>query len=319
MNGDGRKSTVTLVGTLPPIKGISPYCAEYARTLAEQTEVEFLNFKKLYPEKLYPGGTSCEDMYPVDLDHPNLKIKSFLSWYNPLSWIRAGLTLRGDIVHAQWWSYPLAPVYVTILTIARMRRKKVILTVHNVYPHERGKIKQLLNMLVLRFARLIFVHTEKNKEELVKLGYEKDRIEVIPHMALGRDILEVDRMNLSREEAKRELGLEEHRKVLCFFGNIREYKGLDELLLALGKVKLVIPDISLIIAGQPWVKWEKYEKIIGEQGLEDHVIRKIRFLPFDELLLCLKASDLVVFPFKELHSASGSVSLALSMGSDVMS
>jgi len=51
---------VTLIGTLPPIKGISPYCQELLKSLSKRVEVEFIGFKKLYPDFLYPGGSKIE-------------------------------------------------------------------------------------------------------------------------------------------------------------------------------------------------------------------------------------------------------------------
>lgn len=50
------KSIVTLIGTLPPLKGISPYCQELLKSLSKNIEVEFIGFKKLYPDFWYLGG-----------------------------------------------------------------------------------------------------------------------------------------------------------------------------------------------------------------------------------------------------------------------
>lgn len=319
MTKQGNTLTVSVIGTLPPLKGISPYCAEYALRLAEEAEVDFIGFKKLYPEKLYPGGTSCDDLYPVDLSHPNLEIRSMLTWYNPLSWIRAGMSVKGDVVHAQWWSYPLAPVFLTLLAIAKLRRKKVVMTVHNVHPHEGGRIKSMLNSAVFPLADQLLVHSEKNKRELAALGLSPRKIAVIPHHALRTGRMDACRAGVEREDARRELGISQDARVLCFFGNIRDYKGLDNLLLALDLVRKSIPDVRLIVAGQPWEPWERYEKIIREKRLEPNLITRTYFLPFRELAVLLKASDLAVFPFKELHSTSDSASLALTMGCNVMS
>ncbi len=310
---------VTMIGTLPPLKGISPYCAEQALALAQETGVEFVDFKHLYPDRLYPGGTVCDDLYPIELDHPNLKIRKLLSWKNPLTWIWAGLTFKGEVVHAQWWSYPLAPIYLVMLGIARLRRKKVVLTVHNVYPHEKGRIKKLLNSAVLPLADILLVHSEDNREALIALGWDPEKVSVTPHHSFRYNRLR-DHYDLPFREASREsLGVEERHKLLCFFGNIREYKGLDNLLLALDILKDDFPEMNLVIAGQPWEGWEKYDEIIREAGISNRIILKDYFLPFEELATCLRASDLVVFPFKELHCASDSASLALSMGCDILS
>jgi glycosyltransferase involved in cell wall biosynthesis len=303
---------VTVIGTLPPLKGISPFCAEFALELAQDHEVEFIGFHRLYPERLYPGGTCCEDLYPVDLSHPNLHIRNVLTWFNPLNWLRAALTMRGDVIYGQWWSYPLAPLFLTLLSVARLRRRRVVIVVHNVYPHERGRIKEFFNRAVLHLGHELVVLTAKGKEELIMLGWDPARIKVMEHPQLNSN--GNGHAAPGREEARAALGLAEQDRVLCFFGNIRQYKGLDDLLLALDLVRQEIPEVRLIIAGQVWEKWEDYERIIWEKDLQAHVLLKPHFLPFDELIACLRASDLAVFPFKEMYAASGSVSLALSLG-----
>jgi len=52
---------ITLIGTLPQIKGISPYCQELLKSLSKRIGVEFIGFRKLYPDFLYPGGSKIKD------------------------------------------------------------------------------------------------------------------------------------------------------------------------------------------------------------------------------------------------------------------
>lgn len=85
---------VTLIGTLLPIKGLSPYCQELLKSLSKNIEVEFIAFKKLYPNFLYPSGTKVEDKN-YKLEIKNAKIRNILTYYNPFSWIWAGLSVEG--------------------------------------------------------------------------------------------------------------------------------------------------------------------------------------------------------------------------------
>ena len=41
------KSKITLIGILPQIKGISPYCQELLKSLSKRIGVEFIGFKKV--------------------------------------------------------------------------------------------------------------------------------------------------------------------------------------------------------------------------------------------------------------------------------
>src|SRR5450432_4302117 len=106
---------VTLVGTLPPIKSISFYCLELTQALIEQVDVEFINFKHIYWEALYKGGGTKETdpvfKRPVS---PRLVVRDLLTWYNPLSWLCAAATARGEVLHFQWLTSFQFPVYFSI-------------------------------------------------------------------------------------------------------------------------------------------------------------------------------------------------------------
>jgi glycosyltransferase involved in cell wall biosynthesis len=309
--------TISVIGTLPPLKGISPYCTDYALSLAKEAEVDFINFKKLYPERLYPGGTTCDDSYPANLSEPHLKVRNVLTWYNPLSWIWAGLSLKGDVVHAQWWTGILAPMYYTILAIAKLRGKKVIITVHNAEPHENQFVYRLFNRSIFHLGDEFIVHNSSNKREMLKLLKSgRKTVHVIPHIPFSSVRTRCNHAEM--DKLRGELGVTDAGKMVIFFGNIREYKGLDVLLRAVPKVKDSYPDATFMIVGQPWEDWAKYAKIIADQGIGKSIRTKLRYLPFNDLRKYILASDLAVFPFKKLDSASGSVVLARSLGKPVV-
>ncbi len=299
---------VTIIGTLPPLKGISPYCLELVKALSKHVEIEFIGFKSLYPEFLYPGGTKVKDNEYNIPYLKNVEIRNILTWYNPFSWIWAGLTLKGKVVHAQWWAYPLALIYLVILSIAKLRKKRIIITVHNVLPHEKSRVKIFLNSIVLFFGDYFIVHTETNKEDLSRLySVSKDRIYVIPH-----GILEVYPIRgISKVEVRKYLSIPLDKKVILHFGNIRDYKGLDVLIESLKLIKAEVNDVVLLIAGKPWGNWEKYEKSIEKNGVSDIVIKKLDFIPPFEVEFYFAASDVVVLPYKYFDSQSGVGALAL--------
>ena len=50
--------SITMLGALPPWRGVAPYTRHLLDGLegVEELEVEFLDFVSLYPPRLYPGG-----------------------------------------------------------------------------------------------------------------------------------------------------------------------------------------------------------------------------------------------------------------------
>ena len=94
-----RPITVSILGTLPPIRALSSYCFELANAIAEKCRVEFISFKNIYPAFLYPGGApDDDDTYPPH-STTQINVRTRLEWYNPLSWFIEGLTANGDLLH----------------------------------------------------------------------------------------------------------------------------------------------------------------------------------------------------------------------------
>lgn len=299
---------VTMIGTLPPIKGISPYCTELLKALSKHAEVEFIGFKSIYPDFLYPGGTTFQDDKYEMPKVENAKIRNMLTWYNPLSWLWAGLTVKGDIVHAQWWAHPLAPIFFVTLSIAKLGGKKIVVTVHNVQPHEKNRTNEFLNSVIFRLADSFIVHSEENKKSLSRIyNVNFDQISVIPHGTLTPVAIR----GITKDAAREFLNIPVNKKVLLFFGIIRDYKGLDILLKAMAQITKKHDDVILLIAGKPWEDWSKYQKIINENILEQHIIKKLDFIPPSEVEYYFSASDLVILPYKYFDSQSGIGALAL--------
>lgn len=309
--GNAGRVTASLVGTLPPVKGVSAYTAHLLEALAREpgAGVEFIGFKSIYPRRAYPGGEPDE----AGLETPSfddVRVRNTLTWYNPLSWIAAGVSARGDVVHAQWWSYALAPVYVTMLGIARLRGKRVLLTVHNVAPHESGLLKRALNRVVFRLGHEYIVHSEQNRRELQRImGGDSSRITVLPH-----GILETPRTGMSRVTARDRLGLARDARVVLCFGNIRPYKGVDVLLRAFADVARADAAAVLVIAGKPWEDWGPYAALIDELGIASRVTCFLDYVPTAQIEPYFVAADVVALPYTHFDAQSGVGTRALPFG-----
>ena len=307
---DARPIEVTLISTLPPHMGVADYTAHLVGGLAQVPTIslEVVDFASLYPRWVYPGG-KLRDPTARRPQFPNVRIRTLLSWYNPLSWIFAGLTLRGRVVHAQWWSYALAPVFLVILGIARLRRRKIVMTVHNVEPHEGGRLRRFLNKLVLGLAHVYVVHTTRSFDSLVRQGTNSERIAIIP---MG--VLTSPGRTPSTGEARRALGVQDSAKVVLHFGNVRPYKGVSVLLRAFAKVRARVPGALLLIAGSPWEDWAPYEALIDELRLTDAVQTQLEFVPAEQVATLFAAADLVVLPYTHFDAQSAVGAQALHYG-----
>ncbi|HYQ04305.1 MAG TPA: glycosyltransferase family 4 protein [Polyangiaceae bacterium] len=299
---------VSLVGTLPPIKSISDYCLELTQALLEQVDVEFVNFKHIYAEVLYKGGGTKEtDPLFKRPKSPRLAVKDLLTWYNPLSWLYAGLSTRGELVHIQWWTSFLFPVFFSIAVTTKLRGKKLVCTVHNVHGHETGWRDRILNKTILTLPDLFLVHTDRNKQQLHDtFGIPLDSIRVVPH-----GIFEFYRdEELTQAEAKRRLSIPPNAKVLLSFGHVRPYKGIEDLVAAFKIARQTVPDLFLVIAGKAWNEQLKSEL---EQQLSDtpSSLLHLDYVASSQIKEYFFAADIVVLAYREFAAQSGPGNIAL--------
>jgi glycosyltransferase involved in cell wall biosynthesis len=302
---------ITMLGTFPPIKGISEYCVPLACALGRLIDVDFVSFSHIYPEALYPGGTKeLSDTLPIP-SAPGLVVRRVLDWFNPLGWLWTGLTAPGSLLHVQWWTYFLSPVALSLLGTAKLRGTPVVMTVHNVLGHETNVADRALTRLAFSFPDRFIVHTEENRRQLVDLfGVPAGRISVIPYGALEFYADE----EVSREEARRKLELPDASRVLLYFGTIRDYKGLEVLLRALPRVADSVQDVTLVVAGTCWRGWERYQQIIDELALARHVRLHIGYIPSSMIKVYFRSADLVVLPYLHFEAQSGPGNIALAFG-----
>lgn len=301
MLAEDKNLKVTIIGTYPPLKGISAYCERFSSSLSHKIEVEFISFKSIYPEFLYPGSNINDETF-IPVANENLKVKHILKYYNPLSWFYVGLFSKGDIIHIQWWTTFLFPIFFSIAILTKIKGKKVVLTVHNVIPHERHMLDIILVKLLFILADKIVVHSNRNIDQINTISSKvTEKAIVIPHGTLDNYICS----EISKDECLSKLGLPLQSKIILFFGGIRDHKGLDVLIEAMHQVIACDKSLILCIAGQPWASFKKYDDLIRKFNLESNVKLFLSFIPNSDVMYFFKSAELVVLPYTRFSSQSG--------------
>jgi glycosyltransferase involved in cell wall biosynthesis len=134
----------------------------------------------------------------------------------------------------------------------------------------------------------------------------RGRISVVPH---GHYVDNYEN-TVSREDARERFGYDEGETVFLFFGQIRPYKGLLNLVEAFGSID--DPDSRLLIAGNPTderLERELTDRIAGD----DRIDSVLEFVPGEEIQFYMNAADVVVLPYTKI-ATSGSAILVMSFG-----
>ena len=194
--------------------------------------------------------------------------------------------------------------FLVVLRVCRMLGMHLVWTAHNVLPHEPVFADDVFaRRALVEASDLVLVHSQSTLNELAALGAVPRRNAVIPHGPISSSLT---------VGSLRTPGAGDRPREFLFFGHIREYKGVDDLLAAF----LAMPDdvaAHLTIAGQchdPRLR-SRLHALARRGG--SRVQLRLEHVPGDEVAQLLGAADVVVLPFRQV-STSGSAMLALSHG-----
>jgi glycosyltransferase involved in cell wall biosynthesis len=201
-------------------------------------------------------------------------------------------------------------------------RRCLVLTVHDVDPFstERGSGRWLLRRMGA-WADRIIVHNVWSREQLldrlsplIKAPRQADRINPgSRNIGLARaKVRVVAHGNYLAESiapacasaARQRLGIDATRRVVLFFGHIKQVKGLDLLLQAMAALVQELPDILLLVAGRPWKSdFTPYQAQIDRLDLSAHCLLHLRFIPEAQVPDYFAAANLVALPYRRIYQS----------------
>ncbi len=224
-----------------------------------------------------------------------------------LFWYTIWLNGWPDVIHIQWqhqffvgssWLFTIVSTFIFFVQLISLRLLGIrfVWTIHNIINHEQEKAGWELAacQLLARLVNQLIVHCETAKTE-VSQAYKipLDKITVIPHGTFAP--LFADTSSQSKEIARRKLRLDSEQKVFLYFGLIRTYKGVDDLLLAFNRLNA--PQAQLLIVGK--VKTDNLLAEINTLAEQDkRVVTRFEFISDQDLATYICAADFVVLPYK---------------------
>ncbi|MDD5432012.1 MAG: glycosyltransferase family 4 protein [Candidatus Omnitrophica bacterium] len=264
------------------------YTIELANALADLEGTEIVLF---VPERL-----ACKYSSQIS---SLLKLKTFKyrRMSNPINFfVISGVflklnKLKPSIIHVQGGN-----VWFNFLLPLLNKQSKLIVTIHDVTPHEGDKMTSILPLRerIIRFADGFIVHGNKIKDEFIR-KYKADlkKVAVIPHGEFSI-FSRIDNQLIEEEEA-----------TVLFFGRILEYKGLQYLIKAEPLIKKEIPNIKICIAGEGELLKEYEKLIVNRTSFE--IINS--YIDNNKVSQLFQKCCLVVLPYIEA-SQSGIVPIA---------
>ncbi len=190
--------------------------------------------------------------------------------------------------------------FLSFFLIAKLFRLKVIAIAHDVSSLASDDSSLNKKLIYNYLCEYVVVHNKFSATEIKEvLSSEKiaNRLAVIQQGGY----LDLVNPKITKKDAIRQLGLNDNKKYILFFGQIKQTKRLDLLIKSLAYV----PNANLIIAGRPWKSnFDEYQQLIEELRLESRVIKMIRFVSDEERELLMKAADIAAFPYEEIYQSA---------------
>lgn len=297
---------VSLVGPVYPWRGgIAHYTACLARALqGAGHSVQVVNYRTLYIRWLFPGRTMLDES-AAPFEFPQSPVLRPLA---PWTWVRALHLIRShraQVVVIQWWHVFFAPCLLSVAWLCRWSGVPVSVLCHNVSDHDKHALLNLIANRLLTWSGATVVIQSERDAAAFRQRHPGARVFVTQHPSY--DVFP-DAASGGQREARARLGLREEGALVLFFGLVRPYKGLEDLLRAMTLVKgEAAPD--LLIAGEFYEPVERYRDLVRELGLEGRVHIHDRYVPNEEVKDYFTAADVLVAPYRTA-TQSGVVRIA---------
>lgn len=206
-----------------------------------------------------------------------------------------------------------------LLMLLKIRGTRIVWTLHDEVPHESAQwhwVDTLMRKTIARLCSVVFVHNHYAANALREQYSKATPTILVPH---GNYIKFYPNSSVLKEDARRVLKIKQNAFVYLFFGRIRWYKGLENLIQTFRNLEE--PDSKLILAGFPaGIDWNQKKTRLALQKKikgDKRIVTRFEWVPKEEVAYYFKAADVAVFPFRRI-TTSGSVVTALSFGKPIV-
>lgn len=221
----------------------------------------------------------------------------------PADLIRLDRALAGrprGVLHVQWALLPWIDAW--FWRRWRARGWTIVYTAHDVggLTGTTPRPLRLANRRLFRIADGVVAHSSLDRERIIAAGVSPRRVQLVSQGSPGM----FQTAGVERCDARRALGIDPDRPTILLFGFLKAYKGLGLLLSSLERVRNRVPNVLLLIAGEPLMRTRPWSRLIRERGLESHVVWHRSYVPAARVSIYFSAADVVALPYSAASSSA---------------
>ncbi len=301
------------------ISGVSHYTRYVALALAERTPVSVILMRRLIPRALYPGRDRVGDETLTDEDYPpEMEVFDGVNWYWFPSMVGALRLLRRrrpEAVLFQWWTGSVLHSYVLLALAARLQGARIIIEIHEIQDTGEAKLAPVRSYVqrfgdrLMNMADAYIVHSEFDREALGKsFDIGQRPVRVVRHGPFS---------HYAVAESTRLREAPEGMSNILFFGTIRPYKGLEDLVQAFELLASEDENCWLTVVGETWEDWTQPIEMIEASKYRDRITLVNHYVSDAEVSRWFAGADIVALPYRR-SSASGPLHLTMDAGLPVV-
>lgn len=305
------------------LSGISVYTVRLANALAVSRRASLITMRQLLPTRLYPGRSRVGVQLTGVAPDPSVRLFDGVDWYWIPSIFRVFAFLlreRPDVMILQWWTGTVLHTYLALALVAKLLRTPLVIEFHEVIDTAEAKMRlarwyvATVAPLIVRLASAYVVHSEFDRGLLAsRYRFSRRPVATVP---LGPLDHYLDLSGGSSPNVMRKAPLDSFN--LLFFGVIRPYKGLEDLVEAFDQIpETAIDRYWLTVVGETWEGWSLPADRIASSRYRSRITLVNRYLHDAELDAYLRGADGVVLPYRR-SSISGPLHVAMSYGLPVV-
>jgi glycosyltransferase involved in cell wall biosynthesis len=307
------------------LSGLSVYTCRLANALAADHDVSLLLLDRLIPARLYPGGKRTGQTGLTSLSYRgDVRIAGKIDWFWGLDVLRAARLLKRekpDVLVLQWWTAATLHTYLALAKAARRAGVPVVLEFHEVQDTGEASVplvsdycRRVMPRLLARASGAL-VHNQHDLD-LLRETYGPERlghlaIDVAPHGPY-------DHLPPAVADAPDTKDPSGDVTRLLFFGLIRPYKGVEDLVTAFNALSPEqAAEFTLTVVGETWEGWTLPAELIAASPHADRITFVNRYVSDEEAGRFYADADALVLPYRR-GSASGPLQIAMSSGIHVL-
>jgi glycosyltransferase involved in cell wall biosynthesis len=294
---------------------------------SDQCDTNVILLRHLLPRLLYPGKSR------VGLKRASMEYSADVSVFDGIDWwwgaslpraLRFLRSRRSKVLLLEWWTAATLHTYLVLALYARLTGMRVVIELHELQdPGEAGlalarSYGRLGLRALIRLAHGCIVHS-KSDWQLFETNYGPMdmRVALVPHGPYDqyRDLQETsDPAIAAAISAVRTAPKSDGVVNLLFFGLIRPYKGLEDLLRVFNSLSREEAErLWLTVVGETWEGCTEPASLIAASPHADRITFVNEYVPDEVVGAAFAHADVAVLPYLR-SSSSGILHVAMSWG-----